>query len=87
MTVTDIPDIGRIDLREAVAKNDAACITRIEGLGYQLARQFEKLEEFTAQQLEVGVRREPIFEAHIEAALIAWRLEQAGEAPIGAPIP
>ena len=44
-TSSPVPDIGRIDKREAVSRNHADCITRIEGLGLQLARQFQKLEE------------------------------------------
>ena len=84
---TPVPDIGRIDKREAVAKNDSDVLTRIEGLDMQLIRQFVKHDELTAQQLEVGVRREAIWSPWIEAAYKTWKKEQVGEAPIGRPIP
>ena len=84
---TPIPDIAKIDKREAVSRNHADCITRIEGLGLQLARQFQKLEELQAQMVEVGIRTEPILAPHVDAALTAWSAGKVDEAPLGRPIP
>ena len=84
--LSPIPDIAKINKREAVAKNYADNITRIEGLGMQLARQFVKLEELAEQMLEVGIRTEPVLAPHVHAALTAWQAGKVDEPPMARPL-
>ena len=81
-----VPDIAKVDVREAAAKNWAAVVTRLDGLVYQMRRHLEKMEKRQAENRELGSIVEMEMPGDLRAFYVAWQSNKQGEAPIPRPI-